>query len=143
MIFLKQAFGHTYPYRWIAKIITRGKKNLAETFGIGVKNYCWLFLWIRLGISRLRLDLEVWRDTSRQFMNHKEITTVILVENPSLCQDLWGNTLRQSMKNKKITNVVLVEKPSINQGIWIITSRHYMKDKEIINVIFVTSPSFN
>ena len=38
------------------------------------------------------------------------------------------------MKDKEITNVILVENPSLNQEIWSSTSRQYTKDKEITNV---------
>ena len=50
-------------------------------------------------------------------MKDKEITNVILVENPSLNQDILRHISRHFMKDKEITNVILVEKPSLNQDI--------------------------
>ena len=50
-------------------------------------------------------------------MKDKEITNVILVENPSPNQQVLRDTSRHSMKEKEITNVILVENPSLDQDI--------------------------
>ena len=72
-------------------------------------------------------------------MKDKEISNVILVENPSPKQEIWRPTSRQSMKTKAITNVILVENPSPKQEVWRHTSRLFMRARNIKNVNSVGS----
>ena len=52
-------------------------------------------------------------------MKGKEITNVILVENPFHRQYIWRDTSKPSMKAKEVINVILVENnPSLHQEFW-------------------------
>ena len=46
------------------------------------------------------------------------IANVTLVQSPSLNLQIWTNTTRKSMKDKEITNVILVENPSHDYGLF-------------------------